>query len=156
MDEQLYPYMIILPIKRKQKVLRAIFGSKVPIDILEFSISQGISEKIYQRDLIKQFDYSNKTIIRHLKVLTDLSILEEKMEKTESRGRIVWVKYYLLSNLGKWFALLLTKEEALPLDQKVEIICSIFQFYIRWMRELSEKFSIEKDVLKNIFKKEMI
>ncbi len=155
MDERLYPYMIFLPIKRKQKVLQAIFGSKVPIDILKFSINQGISEKIYQKDLINKFSYSNKTIIKHLKVLTDLGIVQEEMEKTESGGRLVWVKYYLLSILGKWFALLLTKEEALPKDEKVEIICTIFQFYIRWMKELSEKLGINKGVLDNIFTKEM-
>jgi hypothetical protein len=155
MDERLYPYMIFLPIKRKQKVLQAIFGSKVPIDILKFSINQGISEKIYQKDLIKQFDYSNKTIIKHLKELTSLGIVQEEMEKTESGGRLVWVKYYLLSNLGKWFALLLTNEEALPKDEKIEIICSIFQSYLKWMTELSKKLGINKSVLDNIFTKEI-
>ena len=155
MSEKLYPYVVFLPTRRKQKVLRAIFGSNVPVDILNFSISQGVSEKIYQRDLIESLNYSNKTVIGHLKLLTDLGILKEDMEKTESGGRTVWVKYYLLSDLGRWFALLLTKEDALSRDEKVEIIRSVFRSYIRWIRGLSEKLGVKREVLQEIFVKEM-
>ena len=91
---QLYPYVIFLPKERKQRVLRAIFGSRVPIDILRYSIDQGISEKIYQKDLIKKLGYSNKTVIEHLKNMTSLGILEENMEKAESDERAVWLKYF--------------------------------------------------------------
>jgi DNA-binding MarR family transcriptional regulator len=155
MVERLYPYMILLPTDRKQRVLGAIFGSNVPTDILKVSINQGISEKIYQRDLIKRFDYSNKTVIKHLKKLTELGILAEEAERIESGGRVVWVKYYLLTDLGKWFALLLTKEDTLSRDEQVEIICSAFQYYARWMKELSEKLGVKKEVLRDIFIKEI-
>ena len=67
MKERLYPYVIFLPRARKQKVLEAIFGSEVPIDILKFALKQGVSEKIYQKDLILRLGYSNKTIIEHLR-----------------------------------------------------------------------------------------
>lgn len=109
MSEQIHPYIVFLPTRKKHEVLQAIFRSTVPIDILKFSINQGISKKIYQRDLIGNLDYSNKTLIEHLKALTELGILQESMEKAESAGRTVWVKYYLLSDLGRWFALLLAK-----------------------------------------------
>jgi len=155
MSAQLYPYVIFLPAKKKQSILRAIFGSKVPLDILEFSIKQGISQKIYQRDLIDAFSYSNKTVIEHLKALTDLGILKEGMEKMESEGRIVWVKYYVLSDLGKWFALLLAKEDALSKDEKIEIIRSAFKSYVEWIKRFSEKLDIDKAVLEEIFRREM-
>jgi hypothetical protein len=155
MSEKLYPYVVFLPAKRKQNIFRAIFGSKVPVDILNFSISRGISNKIYQRDLIESLSYSNKTIIGHLKTLTDLGILTEDTEKTKSGDRTVWVKYYLFSDLGRWFALLLTKEDALSKDEKVEIIRSVFKSYIRWILELSEKIGVKKEVLHEIFVKEM-
>jgi hypothetical protein len=61
--EPLYPYVIFLPKSRKKKVLRAVFGSKVPLDILMFSLKKGVTEKIYQRDFISNLSYSNKTII---------------------------------------------------------------------------------------------
>jgi len=155
MSEQIHPYIVFLPIKQKQQVLQAIFRSTVPVDILKFSINQGISKKIYQKDLIDNLDYSNKTLIEHLKALTDLGILEEFMEKTESAGRTVWVKYYLLSDLGRWFALLLSKEDALSRDEKVDIIRSVFRSYVRWVRKLTEKLGLNKEILQEIFKKEM-
>ena len=154
-NEPFFPYVIFLPVKRKQKVLRAIFGSKVPIDILKFSIDQGISEKIYQKDLIKSLSYSNKTVINHLKTMTDLGVLKENMEKIDSNGRIVWMKYYVLSDLGKWFALLLTREDTLSRDEKAEIVRSVFRSYIKWVKELSEKLHVDKEILREIFLKEM-
>lgn len=155
MSEKLCPYVVFLPTKRKQSVLRTIFGSMVPLDILKFSISRGISEKIYQKDLIENLDYSNKTIIEHLKELTKLDVLREDMEKTESAGRTVWVKRYALSDLGRWFALLLAEEASLSRDEKVEIVRSVFRSYVRWMRELSSKLDVKREVLREIFVKEM-
>lgn len=155
MSERLYPYVVFLPTERKQKVLRAIFGSTVPVDILKFSISQGISEKIYQKDLIKSLEYSNKTVIEHLKALVRLDILKEGMEKAQSEGRTVWVKCYTLSDLGRWLALLLSREDALSKDEKAEIVRSVFRSYIRWLRKLSEKLGVKMDVLREIFEKEM-
>jgi len=155
MNEPFFPYVIFLPVKRKQKVLRAIFGSKVPIDILNFSIDQGISQKICQKNLIESLTHSNKTVINHLKIMTDLGILKENMEKTESDGRIVWMKYYILTDLGKWFALLLTREGTLSRDEKAEIVRSVFRSYIKWVKELSEKLHVSKEILREIFLKEM-
>jgi len=155
MSEKLYPYVIFLPARKKRSILRAIFGSKIPIDILEFSIKQGIYQKIYQKNLIDALSYSNKTVIERLKALTNLGILKESMEKTESEGRIVWVKYYILSDLGKWFALLLAKEDELSKDEKLGIIRSVFKSYVEWMRGFSEKLGIDKRVLEEIFMKEM-
>jgi hypothetical protein len=155
MSNKLYPYVIFLPARKKQSILRAIFGSKVPIDILEFSIKQGIRQKIYQKTLIDAFSYSNKTVIERLKTLTDLGILKEGMEKMESEGRVVWVKYYVLSDVGKWFALLLAREDALSKNEKVEIVQSVFKSYVEWIRRFSEKLGIDKAVLEKIFKKEM-
>ncbi len=155
MSERLHPYIVFLPMERKQKVLQAIFGSIIPIDILKFSINQGISEKIYQKDLIKSLDYSNKTIIEYLKKLTGLGVLEEHMEKTESVGRTVWVKFYALSDLGRWFALLLAKEEALSREEKAEILRSVFRSYAKWLREFAEKLGVKKEDLQEIFAKEM-
>ena len=155
MSEKLYPYIIFLPAKRKQNILRAIFRSAVPIDILECFINEGISQKIYQKNLIDNFSYSNKTVIERLKDLTNLGILEEGMEKTESAGRTVWVKHYVLTDLGKWFALLLAKEDALSQNEKVEIVQSVLRSYVKWLKELSEKLSVKKEVLEEIFKDAM-
>lgn len=155
MSEKLHPYVVFLPSEHKIKVLSAIFGSKAAVDILKFSLRQGISNKIYQRDLVKTLTYSNKTVIENLKSLTKLRILSEKMEKTERSGRITWVKAYQLSSAGKWFALLLAEEKELSDKEKAEIFQSLFRAYLRWARDLSQKLKIDKTVLKRVFMEEM-
>jgi hypothetical protein len=154
-NETLHPYVVFLPSEQKTKVLSAIFGSKAAVDILKFSLSQGISNKIYQKDLVKKLSYSNKTIIKTLKSLTNLEVLREDMEKIKKEGRIVWVKAYQLSDLGKWFALLLAKEKDLSEKEKAEILQNLFRTYIKWVKTLSEKLHVNKKTLEKIFTEEM-
>ncbi|MDI6690672.1 MAG: hypothetical protein QME50_02245 [Candidatus Bathyarchaeota archaeon] len=155
MSEYLHPYVVFLPSEQKNKILSAIFGSKAAVDILKFSLAQGISNKIYQKDLIEKLSYSNKTIIEHLKTLTRLGVIKEEMEKTEKQKRTVWVKSYRLSDLGKWFALLLAEENDLSRKEKVDILQNIFKIYIQWVKGLSEKLHVNKKALEEIFKEEM-
>jgi hypothetical protein len=150
-----YPYVVFLPSEEKNKILGAIFGSRAAVDILKFSVSQGISEKIYQKDTIGSLAYSNKTVIKNFKLLTKLGILIEDMEKKEKRGRIVWVKAYQLSDIGKWFALLLAEEEDLSESEKGEIFQNIFRLYIEWVKNLSEELHVSGEKLEKIFMEEM-
>jgi len=152
---KLHPYVVFLPAEQKTKILSAIFGSRSAVGILRFSLSQGISNKIYQKDLMKELPYSNKTVIGNLKSLTKLGVLMEEMEKTEKDGRIVWVKAYQLSDVGKWFALLLAEEKDLSEEEKGEILQNIFRVYIKWVKTLSEKLYINKKLLEKIFIEEM-
>jgi len=153
--EKTYPYVVFLPAEEKQWILRAVFGSKIPTDILKISIKQGISKKIYQKKLIQTLPYSNKTVIKHLKMLTKRGILKENMEKNEVGARSVWVKYYLLSDLGKWFALLLAEKTDLTETEKTEILRNIFKSYVKWVKQTSQKLGVSKDILQEIFDKEM-
>jgi len=155
MNQKFHPYVVFLPSKQKHKILRAIFGSKAAVDILKFSIGQGISNKIYQKDLMKKLSYSNKTIIEHLKSLTKLGVLEEYMEKIESENRIVWLKFYQLTDIGKWFVLLLAEEKELTKEEKAKILRNIFKVYVRWVKTISEKLKLDKEELKKIFDEEI-
>jgi len=155
MNQKVHPYVVFLPSEQKSKILSAIFGSKAAVDILKFSLSQGISNKIYQKDLVKKLAYSNKTIIENLKSLTNLEVLREDMEKIKKEGRIVWVKTYQLSDLGKWFALLLAEEKDLSEKEKAEILQNLFRTYIKWARDLSEKLHVNRKTLEKIFTEEM-
>lgn len=146
---------MFLPAEDKYWVLKTVFGSRVPIDILKIATKQGVSKRIYQKNLMKAFSYSNKTVIKHLKRLTKSGILTEDMEKDEGRGRIVWVKYYLLSDLGKWFALLLAEKADLTEAEKTEIFRDIFESYIKWVKRISQKLGVPNEVLQEIFDKEM-
>jgi len=152
-EEKFHPYIVFLPTKEKYDVLQTLFGSEVPTKILEFSIVKGVSAKIYQKELVEKLPYSNKTIIEHLKTLVRFGILIENMEKKQSENRVVWVKYYLLSEIGRWFALLLA-EEKLTKTEKSEILCNIFRVYIRWIKKLSEKLDVPLAKLQKIFGEE--
>jgi DNA-binding HxlR family transcriptional regulator len=152
---KLHPYVVFLPAEQKDKILSAIFGSKAGVDILRFSLKQGIAKNIYQKDLVKSLNYSNKTIIENLKALTKLGVLTERMEKNEKEGRTIWVKAYQLTNLGRWFALLLAEEKELTEKEKAEILQSLFRTYVKLVKDLAEELSINKKMLKEIFKEEM-
>jgi hypothetical protein len=94
-------------------------------------------------------------VIGTLKSLTSFDVLREQMEKSKKEGRIVWVKAYQLSDLGKWFALLLADEKDLSEKEKAEILQSLFRTYIKWAKDLSEKLHMNKKTLEKIFAEEM-
>jgi hypothetical protein len=155
LEEGSHPYVVFLPSTQKTRVLGAIFGSKAAVAILKFSLSRGISSKIYQKELVRKLAYSNKTIIENLKSLTKLRVLIENMEKAEKDGRTVWVKAYQLSEVGKWFALLLAEEKELSEREKTDILESLFRAYIRWVKELSKTLHLDKAILEKTFMEEM-
>jgi DNA-binding PadR family transcriptional regulator len=155
LSEKLRPYVVFLPTEEKDRTLSAIFGSKAAVDLLRFSLKQGVSKNIYQKDLFKKLNFSNKTIIENLKSLTKLGILNEDMEKNEREGRIIWVKTYQLTDAGKWFALLLAEEKELTEQEKAEILQSLFRTYVKMVKGLAEEIGIDKKALEEIFKQEM-
>jgi len=153
--ENLHPYVVFLPTEEKDKILSAIFGSKAAVDLLRFSLKQGVSKSIYQRDLFKKLNFSNKTIIENLKSLTKLGVLNEEMEKNDREGRIIWIKAYQLTDAGKWFALLLAEEKELTGSEKAEILQSLFRTYVKMTKGVAEEIGINKKMLEEIFKEEM-
>ena len=155
MSVKLHPYVVFLPVEQKDKILSAIFGSKAGVDVLRFSLKQGIAKDIYQKDLVRQLNYSNKTIIANLKALVKLGVLTECMEKNEKEGRTIWIKAYQLTDLGRWFALLLAEESELTGYEKSEILQSLFRTYLKLVIDLAEELKIKKETLEAIFKEEM-
>ncbi len=155
MSVKLHPYVVFLPVEQKDKILSAIFGSKAGVDVLRFSLKQGIAKKIYQKDLVNSLNYSNKTIIENLKALTKLGVLTERMEKNEKQGRTTWVKAYQLTDLGRWFALLLAEEKELTEKEKSEILQSLFRTYLKLVKDLAKELDISNKMLEDIFKEEM-
>ena len=155
MSVKLHPYVVFLPVEQKDKILSAIFGSKAGVDVLRFSLKQGIAKKIYQKDLVKSLNYSNKTIIENLKALTKLGVLTECMEKNEKERRIIWVKTYQLTDLGRWFALLLAEEKEVTEQEKSEILQSLFRTYVKLVKDLAEELNMNKKRLEEIFNEEI-
>jgi hypothetical protein len=77
------------------------------------------------------------------------------MEKNEKEGRTIWVKAYQLTDLGKWFALLLAEEKELSEREKSEILQSLFRTYVKLVKDLAEELNINKKMLEEIFTEEM-
>ena len=77
------------------------------------------------------------------------------MEKNEKEGRIIWVKTYQLTDLGRWFALLLAEEKELTEKEKSEILQSLFRTYVKLVKDLAEELNINKKMLEKIFNEEM-
>ena len=136
--------------------MSAIFGSKAGVDVLRFALKQGIAKNIYQKNLVSSLNYSNKTIIENLKSLTKLGVLTECMEKNEKEKRIIWVKTYQLTDLGRWFALLLAEEKELTEQEKSEILQSLFRTYMNQVKDLAEELNINKTTLQKIFQQEIM
>jgi len=87
--------------------------------------------------------------------MTALGVLNESMEKKENEGRIIWIKAYQLTTLGRWFALLLAEEEELNEGEKTEILQSLFRTYVKQTKRLAEELGINKKMLEETFKEEM-
>jgi hypothetical protein len=155
MVEKLHPYVVFLPSEKKDKILSAIFGSKAGVDLLRFALKRGIQKNLYQKDLVAKLNYSNKTIIENLKTLTTLGVLTECMEKNEREDRITWVKAYQLTDLGKWFALLLAEETELDEKEKKEILQSLFRTYVKQVKKLAEEIGMNNRTLEEILRQEM-
>lgn len=155
LEEKLRPYVVFLPLEKKDKILSAIFGSKAGVDTLRFALNQGIGKNIYQKELVQKLNYSNKTIIENLKSLTALGVLNESMEKNDKAGRIIWIKTYQLTTLGRWFALLLAEETELTQDEKTEILQSLFRTYVKQVKHLAEEIGINEKKLEETFREEM-
>lgn len=77
------------------------------------------------------------------------------MKKTEKEGRTIWIKSYRLSDVGRWFALLIAEEKDLSQKEKADILQTIFKTYVRWVKDLSEKLHVDKDILTKIFMEEI-
>jgi hypothetical protein len=77
------------------------------------------------------------------------------MEKNDKEGRIIWVKTYQLTDLGRWFALLLAEEKELTEKEKSEILQNLFRTYVKLVKDLAEELNINKENLFEIFKEEM-
>jgi len=154
MIEKYWPYVVPLPKKREDrlKFLLKIFGSNVVIDILEIIL---LKEKIAQKEIIEQLPYSNKTIINHLNELVSLGILEEHMKKVIKNNRRVWMKYYSLTKIGKWIALLVSSPNVIEKETFKEFLRELFRYCIGSVLELCMMYNIDMNFVFKIMNEEL-
>ena len=109
-----------------------------------------VEGRTYQRDMINGTHYSNKSIIEYLKRMVSAGILEQGMEKVVTGKRKVRVKWYVPTNLGRWFILFLRPADDIPSELVRKTIEEIFHVYACSIVEVCENFGIDIDVFLNI------
>lgn len=149
--EKLWPYVLPLPTKpdRHYKLLQTVFGSKAALEILKKAPSRG---RIYQRDLIAELSFSNKTVIEALKRLVSIGVLEEGMEKVEARGRGFWSKWYAPTPLGRWLILLLKPPSEVSREDIEGILKELFGIYVDSAMKLCDDYGIDSRILEDALK----
>jgi len=149
LTDDLLPYVIFLPSDRdaQLKMLSAVFGSQVNLDILTAFCGR---ERVYQKTLIERLPYSNKTVINHLKELVSLNVLEEGMEKQEGEKN-VWLKYFEVEPSRRWLIFLVYDPETISAGIMQEIIVEVAYYYFKKIGELARKYRIEIDTIREIF-----
>lgn len=145
-----WPYILPLPRSRvdQRRFLLTVFGSDTAMDILR---SVSLDRKVYQRDLIKGLGYSNKTIIEKLKTLVALGVLEEGMDKSINGKKVVWLKRYTPTSLGKWIVFLLMPPERVDAGLMEKILVELFGLYVRNAVELCKSYGLNPNMLKTVF-----
>lgn len=153
--KSLWPYILPLPLERKEldRVLKAFFGSKAALEILKKTSPK---KRVYQKELISDLGFSNKTIIEALKKLVSVGILEQGMEKRIEKGRAVWMKWYVPTFQGKWLALLLQPPADIPQDEAREIVMELFRIYMENIIDLCANHDIEPVVFKSTMNKALL
>lgn len=149
--EHVWPYVLPFPTDVKQRrLVWSILQSHVGMSVL---MKLKLDERTYQRELIRQTSYSNKSIIEYLKKMVKAGILEEGLEQIAARQRRIWVKWYVPTQLGKWFILFLKNPDEIPSDLARKTLEELFQLYAFSIVEVSEKYGLSLDFFHQILDK---
>ncbi len=150
LDVEFFPYILPLPKNREdqRRFYRSVFGSDTALEILRLA---SLENKIYQKDLIKDLKYSNKTILETLKKLVSLGVLQEGMEKIVEDGKSVWVKWHSPTNIGKWIVLLFLPPKKVDSRLVEESLKELFGFYVKNAIQLCKTYRLDTGLLKKVF-----
>jgi DNA-binding PadR family transcriptional regulator len=113
-----------------------------------------LDTRTYQRELIKQTPYSNKSIIEYLKKMTSAGILNQGKEDVKTKNRRVWVKWYEPTKLGRWLILFLKNPDEIPSDLARKTIEELFELYSSSIVEVCKKYGISLDFFHRILDKQ--
>jgi len=82
------------------------------------------------------------------------SILEEGLEQVATRRKRIWVKWYVPTQLGKWFILFLKNPDEIPSDLARKTLEELFQLYASSIVEVSERYGLSLDFFHQILDKQ--
>jgi hypothetical protein len=149
--EHVWPYVLPFPTDAKQRQLVwSILQSRIGMSVLT---KLKLDRRTYQRELIRQTSYSNKSIIEYLKKMVKAGILEEGLEQISTKKKRIWIKWYVPTQLGKWFILFLKNPDEIPSDLARRTLEELFQLYAHSIVEVSEKYGLSPDFFHQILGK---
>lgn len=119
--------------------MKTLFKSEAALKILK---SMKRDEKNYQSEIIKKLNFSNKTIINQLKKMVKMGILEEYEEKIVKEDVAYWVKWYKLTDVGKWLHYFLINEKEIDKKEFVKILNELTHFYSLGLKYFCKNFRI--------------
>jgi hypothetical protein len=147
-NNDVWHYILPFPFENEKRTLIwSVLQSKVGKSLL---MKLKLDGRTYQKDLINETAYSNKSIIEYLKKMVSAGILEQGMEKVTTGKRKVRVKWYVPTKLGRWFILFLKPTEDIPPELGKNIIEEIFQVYASSIVEVCEDFGIDINTFRKI------
>jgi hypothetical protein len=151
-EEQIWHYVLPFPLEtEKRRLIWSILQSKVGKSLL---MDMNLEGRTYQKDIIHGTSYSNKSIIEYLKRMVLADMLEQGMEQVVTGKRKVRVKWYVPTNLGRWFILFLKPTEDIPSEMVRKTIEEIFHVYAFSIVEVCENFGIDINVFRKILNTE--
>jgi hypothetical protein len=151
-EGQVWPYVLPFPIDDNQRrKIWAIVQSRVGMSILN---RLRLNARTYQRELIKQTPYSNKSIIEYLKRMTSADILNcgKAIAKTDKKR--VWVKWYFPTKLGRWLILFLKNPNEIPPRLAKKTIQELFELYSASIVEVCERYGLSLDFFHRILNRQ--
>ena len=151
-DNDVWHYILPFPFENeKRRLIWSVLQSKVGKTLL---MNMKLDGRTYQRDFINGTSYSNKSIIEYLKRMVSAGMLEQGMEQVTTGKRKVRIKWYVPTNLGRWFILFLKPTEEIPPELIRKTIEEIFHVYASSIVEVCENFGIDIDVFRKILNTE--
>ena len=90
-----------------------------------------------------------------MKNLVNLGVLEEGMEKARRGNRVVWVKYYTVTDLGRWLAFLISPPEQLDKDVVKRLIENLLKLYLDSILKVCKSYDIDPiELIKRVLEEE--
>lgn len=140
--KELWPYVVPFPLDAQaREAVWSILSSRVGMAILR---ALRLGEKNYQKDLLTCLPFSNKSVISYLKKMVKAGILQEGEDKVRVRlGRVIRVKWYVLTEFGKWLALFLKDPEQISREEAEEAIRELLRAYVSRVYEVSTRYGLD-------------
>ena len=148
-----WPFILPLPAKpaEQYEVLASVFKSEIALSVLK---ELRVDDKTYQKEILKRLSmHSNKSILKYLRKFVEAGILEEGMDRVETEGRAVWLKWYKPTFMGRWLIVLLKPREEFSSSEISRMLQELIAYYAESISRICLNYGLKPEHFKEIFDK---